>query len=363
MGKNNSIRAQEKVNKELDYIRKHLDYHSNWDGNNVWRSDLQIYFDSVLKQNNIDQIIKPLRIDVVKAFNVLSNSNNAKIAKLFSIFIDLYDELPYRPDAAFDFCWRAFEILTVYYLKEVLSLNANVTDGLQKIPCVIHRIVGSNSNLLISFDKLFTNQSLASLRFCVNYLTDSSSVPNSYDLLFNKYKNNIEKRFKSALAQTPKDNSINTTLFDEFKKKYFSSSFYANIVSNNNVDAFANVSKAAKCLRMIMIGHKNPLELNKIDFSPLSFEKRLELLLSGILYSIRNNRFHGDNYSLLKSSASTNSIYHSMYHCLISTYAVFWTLLFDYFKAKNVTDMFFSLDDISDFINESVRRLQCLPNN
>ena len=360
---NSMIRAQGRIDKELDYIRKHLDYHNNWDGNNVWWSDLQVYFDSVLKQNNIDQIITPLRIDVVKAFNVLSNCNNAKIAKLFSIFIDLYDELPYRPDAAFDFCWRSFEILTVYYLKEVLSLNTNVTEGLQKISCVFNRIIGGNSNLLTSFDYLFTNQSLASLRFCVNYLADSSSVPSSYDLLFNKYKNNIENRFKLALAQTPKDNNISTTLFDEFKKKYFSSSFYANVVSNNSVDAFANVSKAAKCLRLILIGDKDPIELNTIDFPPISFEKRIELLLSGILYSIRNNRFHGDNYSLLKSSASTNSVYHSMYHCLISTYAFFWILLYDYFRAKNVTDMFFSLDDISDFINESVRRLQYLPNN
>lgn len=352
------------IQKELDYIKKHIQYHNNWDGNSIWHSELQVYFDNVLKDNNITQIIIPLRIDEVKAYNVLSNPSFAKIAKLFSIFIDLYDELPYRPDAAFDFCWRAFEILTMHYIKDVSRTScSNVTDGFKFISTVLKRIIDSNSNLKMSIESLFANQSLASLRFCVNYLADNSSLPNSYDLLFDKSKNKIAKRFESALNQTPIDTTISTTIYAEFVKKYISGSFYADVNNNRISNMFANVSKAAKCLKIILMGNKNPIELNSIDFCPLGLDKRVELLLNGILYSIRNNRFHGDNYSLLKSSASTNSIYHSMYHCLISTYSFFWILLHDYFNAKSVTNMFFSLDDVSYFINNSICRLKYLPNN
>ena len=96
-------------------------------------------------------------------------------------------------------------------------------------------------------------------------------------------------------------------------------------------------------------------------YGAIDFNKRIEFLLSVVLYTIRNNRFHGDNNSLFKSCAASLSTYYSMYHCLIATYSMFWLLLYKYLD-DNGKEKFVTLDNIEKAINESLDRLSYLPN-
>lgn len=63
--------------------------------------------DEWLKEQGITQIFEPVKLSE-GARDILFS--NAKLNKVFSGIVDIYDELPYRPDEGFNIAWRSLEI-------------------------------------------------------------------------------------------------------------------------------------------------------------------------------------------------------------------------------------------------------------
>ena len=94
--------------RELEWTDLRVSYNNSWPNNGKWHSDVQKALDEWLQNQNITQIFTPVKLGD-KAIDILFQ--NAKLNKLLSGIIDIYDELPYRPDEGFDIAWRSLEIL------------------------------------------------------------------------------------------------------------------------------------------------------------------------------------------------------------------------------------------------------------
>ena len=97
----------EKNNRELLWTEKRIAYNNTWPKEGKWYSDVQQMLDEWLKEQGITQIFEPVKLSE-GARDILFP--NAKLNKVFSGIVDIYDELPYRPDEGFDIAWRSLEI-------------------------------------------------------------------------------------------------------------------------------------------------------------------------------------------------------------------------------------------------------------
>ena len=370
--------------KEKDWLNKKIEYNNTWDGSQQWKTELQDVLDKNLAAHGFKQILVPVKLEP-NACDILFKQENARLARLFSNIIDIFDELPYRPDVAFDLCWRSFEILLSYIMKQKnkdtdeqneedsekgkkKKKKPNTTDDLKNISLEIADLASSNSLIRECLDNLITAHSLSALKYCLNYLSvlyaPDETIPDDFNLMFEPESNNIKFRFEQALNQEKEyEPDKKAHLFDMFVKQYFNDEYYGK-VNSKDYTAYQTISKAALCLRKIINGDSIKLKYTPKDAEPLEvafdsleMSKRIEFVLGVVLYTIRNNRFHGDNTPLFKSSASNASTYYSMYYCLIATYGMFWILLHKHLK-DNSLDEFVTIDSICKSINESLDRLK-----
>ena len=63
------------------------------------------------------------------------------------------------------------------------------------------------------------------------------------------------------------------------------------------------------------------------SFDPFDEWTRLRIVVSSLLYTARNERFHGDNFSHFKSDRASLKTYHHFYYLLMVTYSLLWILL------------------------------------
>lgn len=330
-------------------LEQQVNYNNDWNGSGIWRCFIQNKLDEAMSKNDVSQLLDPIKLDS-NAVDVLFSE--PYIAKLFSIFLDVYDELPYRPDAGFDMVWRAFEMLLQYYydVEGIKSIEQydTVDKRLNLVAGTLSVLSDRDPNVHQLLEKLLQEQPVSSLRFCVSLLKDKAKVPEYYDLLFNE-SNKFKSRFKEATGEIVYNNYISQFLNDDY---------YNYLTQHNNKKANEIVEEAANCLKVIMTTNGgNTFVVGTSDYSSLALNKRIALFVKGVLYTVRNNRFHGNNYSLFKSSRSKLASYHSQYFCLISTYTLFWIVLYDLLEKKGVST-FFSIDSIVTFLDEALRRLR-----
>ncbi len=101
----------EKDNRELLWTEKRIAYNNMWPKAGQWHSDVQQMLDEWLYGQGITQIFEPVKLSE-GAKDILFP--NAKLNKVVSGIVDIYDELPYRPDEGFDIAWRSLEVFLNY---------------------------------------------------------------------------------------------------------------------------------------------------------------------------------------------------------------------------------------------------------
>lgn len=320
---------------EYSATRSRVEYHLAWDKNGKWTSNITNIFNQRLEESNYSQLFVPIKVDSKNATDVLYE--HPGLNRLFSILIDIYDELPSRPDVAFDLCWRAFEIEMNMYQNEVWSGSNGVTtrDLIARI-CkeAILPLYNSENAVKESIDALFEKISIKALSFCI---TRAVAVA---ELTVQGQNGLILERLRSAFG---------TDLWEAFKKKYF--------LSDSTISADSK-RKAIFLLLKILKGEKIILEGKHYE---LDVAHRLEFLISGVLYTSRCERFHGDYFSPFKSDKTTLYTFYDFYYQLLATYTLFWCLLHKFMSYKKIT-VFFTPLDINQTLNESLKRMQILPN-
>ena len=317
---------------EKAWTQKRIHYHNVQEkGVTVWKEQAQNVLKQKMDECKLVQIFDPLHLNEAKALEILFEQ--AKLNKIHSMYCDLYEELPYRPDMAFDVVWRSFEVMSKYYCGEVLgNVGISDVDMFQRISKeVILPILNKNNQLEKAFNSLVEAIPESTLRFVVVrlYLKRELGIYPQLNL--------IRDRAKNILSEE---------MYNDFHDTYF---------DVNNILSRDNHIKAAKMLRSIILGEV--VALNGKKYKDLSFELRIEFIISCILYVSRCERYHGDYMSQFKSSLAKQAIYHNFYFLLTITDLLFWIVMYKFMEHESIPTLF-NLDKMAECSEKRRKNLE-----
>ena len=295
----NNLSPKEK--QELAFTRKRVLYNNAW-SKETWNESAQKQFQARLSELQKSQIFESVRLHVDNATEILFN--DAHLNKLHSIITDIYDDLPLHPDTAFDKAWSALEIAMNLYRKRILSGGYAETDKMMEVICKqeLTNLFKDHLKLKESLFHLFDIMPLSIGRFAFARLFHHR------DIKIQSYYGKIKQRVQNLLGEE---------MYDGLYAKY-------KLTGNEQDDGNLHYVSAQEIVNMF---RGSPISVQEKNLPPLEEYKRLWLMMSGILYTARNERFHGDNFSHFKSDLASIKTYGHFYYLLIFTYSLLWTVI------------------------------------
>ena len=296
-----------------DYVNKRIEYINNWP--KVVPFEAEKNYE---KRCNdfIDKYGRP-PFSLVKLWVDIDDKYNRAI----SHFIDSIDVMPYHPNFAFTFSFSALD----YYIKEAYS-NSNTTICLKTLAEEIAVLADQNSDVNSLLEALFS-------------VVPVSATMYLYKCLCNlKPNNKAYSRLTINCDNT--ENAYRKDIIDSVETKY------GKDTQNRN-----------PALLYRKIFNTNVISVDGITKN-ITKSFRIHLLISGIIYSLRNDSFHGSSMSSTKSSQTTPKRYAMNYYCYIATYTLLMVVLINnssisnadkntkYTELKDIT-----ISNVNDFRN------------
>ncbi|WP_431781580.1 hypothetical protein [Streptomyces chumphonensis] len=207
-----------------------------------------------------------------------------------SFLLEALDALPRRPDIAFDSAWKVLEKTAVTRLPTRRGGRPNVTDALK----------------LLSADRRLSGAVTEAL------LADVPSQTCGY-------------LFKRLVLREPAESSAQA-------RKRLSTGYGAGDGLPAEIDAFLalvekryaapdtdTARRGAMLLRRALSGERLDVGGTPVALSP---QARLRILLCGLLYTARNERYHGESFSPFYSSAASIKTYTHPHYLFLAAYAL-----------------------------------------
>lgn len=224
----------------------------------------------------------------------IPHSHDTRYNTQVSYLVDSYDFLPARVDLAFDFAWKAFEALVKRGAEGVNpSSYTNTTDSLWSL--------AKDSASVISTCRVLAMN------------IPSQSCEHLYKrLIQEKSPLAHERRARKRLEKRTQEHDELGPLI---------SSIYAKYAKSTQGPRFDR--RGAMLLRRALNGEYLEIDDKGIQLSPSS---QAHLILSGLLYTVRNERYHGESFSPFISSAATLKTYTHCHFIFICAYALTHTI-------------------------------------
>lgn len=260
-----------------DYVNKRIEYINNWP--NVIPFDAEMNYqkrcnDFIDKYERQPLSLMKLWIDMEDTYN-----------KAISHFIDSIDVMPYHPNYAFSFAFSALD----FYIKEKHS-NTNTTICLKTLADEISILSDQNNDIKELLDILFSAIPVSATMYLYKCLCNLKLNNRAYSRLILNYDNT--------------ENLYRKNIIDSIESKY------GKDTQNRN---------PALLYRKIFNTDFISIDGNTIN---ITRNFRIHLLISGVIYSLRNDSFHGSVMSSTKSSQTTPKRYAMNYYSYIATYTI-----------------------------------------
>ncbi|MEO2077126.1 MAG: hypothetical protein ABGX20_17290 [Bacillus sp. (in: firmicutes)] len=254
--------------------------------NNKWKEGKRIS----LPHHNL--LMDKIQATTSKSFIPLEfpETDDNEFHKALAYFLDGLDGLPLRPDIAFDNTWRAVD-------SYVLGIFKGNTEQPKK---TWDLYIDSYPKVKDTFERFHNLIPLQSLEFLSKRLLNNSI-------------SNVERRHVDHLRRRVK------RVFDEVDN-----SLYDDILAKYNIFNSDTQRKCASLFKITMSGQSITLNGRNVQ---LNTKQIVVLILDGIIYSSRNERFHGDSFPQFLSSKAKMSTYASGYFIFLYTYFLFLLLV------------------------------------
>jgi hypothetical protein len=298
--------------RELQWTEARIEYNNSWPSSGVWFRDIQKAFKSYLDENGLIHIFEVVKLNDT-AKDILFEQ--AKLNKLVSGIVDIYDELPYRPDEGFDIAWRSLEIFMNHHRKVAWPDDSDKTPHLitHTVKDLIIPLAKREQNFNNMWEAFLADIPLSTLKYAIMrcYITN--------DLTINTQIERVSARAKEILTKD---------LYDDIKTQY---TFEEKIKPTLDV-----LRKSSMLLQRILKGEK--VTVNGHDHQ-LSLENRLIFVLSCIIYTNRCERFHGDYFSPFKSDRANLDTYAFSYYTLAFSYIYLWSLIWRHCELRGLGEI------------------------
>lgn len=256
----------------------------------------------------------------------IGHNDDAEYQRCVGHLLDALDQIPNRPDYAFDHFFRIID---------VAGSSLIPTNGIKGV------VQGASSALLLEdkeaweqiIDVLCAHMPLRTYEFLAKRLINLSDTGSEE-----------HKRLHKRSVHT-----LGSKFFNAFSAKYaldINGNFIANAAEENRANA-------AKLLKLYMSGKPGTrlktasdpaLDLTKQPNVP-NFARRSEVLASLLLFTIRNERAHGSVISPFRTSKSTLGRYESYYFIMLLAYTFALGILSLRFKCISLPNILTGLQE------------------
>jgi hypothetical protein len=279
-----------------------------------------------LKENEYDYLF-PIEKDFLSRINIELSQNELKIFTplnypynldkdyhiYISYFIECLDVLPLKMDLSFDFSWKGLEFyMGKAYEKHKGDRTTNISDLIKYSNNNYWAdVINSNHNIqnyIEQFLKLIPSQSY-------EYL--GKRMLDKYTII-NPRENPLYTRL--AMTNGNIDVKMDSLLKDLFTK-------YGTL---NDAEITRKVGRIMfKLLNGETIDLPDSITVFNTNNYSLTLKEKLNVIVNGVLYTYRNERFHGNTFSPFKSSKASLMTYsHAQYSFLWTYFLVNMTKLY-----------------------------------
>jgi len=259
--------------------------------------EIEKIFSEKLQSLSIPEAFRPVS---------LNYSNEKFFQRSIAYMLDALDFLPYRPDLAFDFIWRAIDFLTSQTVSE------------QGISCNNDKDI-----LRASVDTLWTNYFKTNPILNACFLKLIQCVPvQSCEYLFKR----LYANYDASKPNNPNKEISRLIAFDGGAARNLEAKQVIELIRQNYpYDGMISRRKGSRFLFRYIKGDELTVSdgaLSKTISANLA--QQLNFCINGILYTLRNDRAHGGVFSPFRSSKATLRTYA---HCGFSFLLAYYLLL------------------------------------
>lgn len=302
-----------------DYVNKRIEYINNWPNVRPFEAEenYKIRCNNFINKNNRHPLsLMKLWVDTDDNYN-----------RTISHFIDSIDVMPCHPNFAFSFIFSAIDHFAKWkYPNPKPDGKPNITISFKLVADDIFDLSLHNNDVKDIIDLLFSVTPVSATSYLYKSLSQNSKAYGrvTKDIYDHDVVNN---------------KSVVDAIFHE----------YGYDPSNFN----DSIRQAALLYRKMFFN--DSISIRSTAFT-ITNNLRLHLLLSGIIYSLRNDSLHGSSMSSTKSSQTSPKRYAMNYYCYITTYSLLMIILvknsilseteknLKYTQLKNIT-----LRNVNDF--------------
>ncbi len=275
-----------------NFKTKRIEYINNWP--NTKRFEAELRYEEKYQSINNGIPFVPFKMNV---------NNDEFYNRSVSFLIDAIESLGHKPNHSFEFIFTAYDIYSssVYSIKRITNRNWRLVPDL----CAL---IESDANLKTAFSNLFSSIPQKSLQYLFSRIQDQQILN------------------RTAKNSNGSDNSNRLALLNQIKRKY----------SNNFSDYATGIRPGSRLFHHILT--KPSILIDSTTYH-ISFEDQLHILLSGYIYSLRNDTAHGSAISITKSSMTNMATMANSYFAFLLTYYLFLLLTIDHISNNKSQDL------------------------
>lgn len=298
---------------QMEFKEKRVEYINNWPTKYSFKKEEE-YKERYISCTNKYSAYSNFIVDNDKSYNIV-----------ISNVMDSLDQLPERPDLAFEFYWKAIDNL----FKKFPDNNRTSKEQLQY---AIKNIWINKINQNYNLKKLIKNLIGEIKEPSITYLRKRMI-----------YKFDINKSLDDQIKPT---RQLIKRLCDYFKGRKSEENKIKIIIKNiynkcNDSQKTSAYHDADRFFLKLITGENLITNNGNIQ---LSLEEQINFIINGLLYTFRNDRFHGNLISPFRSSYTKFSTYAHPFYCLIWAELLLLLLLED----DNFVDMSLLINHCND---------------
>lgn len=252
-------------------------YNNEWPSKFLFPAEQQLK--KVLDENNVQQAFIPAK---------LAHSTDQEFHSLLGHFLEGLDQLPYRPDVAFDAIWKALDA-EFFRVKDEISAPQHES----RFESFLTKVT-TDQNTCKAFFPLADVIPMQTCEFAAKRILKSKSAPDQHSEAF-------LKRVRGCFGDP---------LYSSFLSKY------EPLWATSPEDA---QRKSGTFLKKLV--QRNEMDIGGVKHT-LSKEKTASFLISIVMPQFRNERFHGTTFPPFRSSAAKLKTYAHGYFILQVAYAL-----------------------------------------
>lgn len=270
---------------------KRIEYLNNWPNVEPFEIEKQYYKNVKTLKSSRNTIFIPF---------LLKSEEDSEYNKAISFMIDAIEELEKYPNYSFEFMFKAYDAFSkIVYSGNITDRNRWLCDNKWEL------LIETSSELKDAIQLLLKLIPMKSCQYLYTRICDRNS----------KAYTRVTKEIGGGI-----DNANRKNIIESIENKY-----------GYDYYIYSTSIRPASALYRYMLQNEE-IDVNGSKYT-VSMCDKLHFIVSGYIYTLRNDTMHGNNISITKSSKTNMSTYANNYYAFLFMYYLVIILMLDKYSS------------------------------